>query len=123
MPSRSSHTDVTAVVLAAGLGTRMKSQKPKVLHIIAGRTLLGHVVSGLGDAGVSHFRVVVGHGADQVRENHKDISGISFFDQKEQRGTADAVKSAQPDSLQGTVLICNGDHPLITGADYAYALE
>jgi bifunctional UDP-N-acetylglucosamine pyrophosphorylase/glucosamine-1-phosphate N-acetyltransferase len=113
---------ITAVVLAAGQGTRMKSLKSKVLHAAAGRSLIDHVLSSLHGGGIENFRVVVGFNADEVKEHLKDKKGVQFFVQREQRGTADAVKSANLDSIEGPVLICNGDHPLITGNDYRNAV-
>src|ERR1700722_18810622 len=113
----------TAIVLAAGLGVRMKSNKPKVLHAAAGRPLIDHVVNNLKQAGISSIRIVVGHGSLEVQDHLKDVGGVSFFNQKQQRGTADAVKSAGISSLEGMTLICNGDHPLIRGDDYHAALN
>lgn len=111
----------TAIVLAAGLGTRMKSARPKVLHETAGVSMISRVVSHLQKAGVQEIRVVVGFGAEQVEQALSTFSGVKFFKQQKQKGTGDAVKSAQVDSLTGTVMICNGDHPLITDEDYAEA--
>ncbi len=109
---------VTAIVLAAGQGTRMKSNKPKILHAAAGRPLIDHVVKNLLAAGVDELRLVVGFGAQEVKEHLSGQSQIKFFSQEEQKGTADAVRSAEVDSIDGTILICNGDHPLITAGDY-----
>ncbi|MCC6277078.1 MAG: bifunctional UDP-N-acetylglucosamine diphosphorylase/glucosamine-1-phosphate N-acetyltransferase GlmU [Oligoflexia bacterium] len=114
---------VTAIVLAAGLGTRMKSHKPKVLHAAAGRTLIDHVIGQLSGAGVNRFRVVVGHGGDTVKQHLWGKPGVDFFLQAEQRGTADAVRAAQVESIESTTLIVNGDHPLILSDDYLAALE
>lgn len=118
----------TAIVLAAGLGTRMRSPVPKVLHHCAGRPMISLVLHELLMAGVEEVRVVVGHGKEQVCDKiSKDFPGekskIKFFEQKKQLGTADAVKSADITSLQGSVLICNGDHPLITAQDYSEAFK
>jgi bifunctional UDP-N-acetylglucosamine pyrophosphorylase / glucosamine-1-phosphate N-acetyltransferase len=114
---------ITAIVLAAGLGVRMKSQKPKVLHAAAGRSLIEHVLSQLVTAGVKQVRVIVGHGGEQVKQHLWGRTGVEFFSQERQLGTADAVKSAQVASLVGTVIICNGDHPLITAEDYRAAID
>jgi bifunctional UDP-N-acetylglucosamine pyrophosphorylase / glucosamine-1-phosphate N-acetyltransferase len=116
-------TDVTAIVLAAGLGVRMQSKKPKILHAAAGRSMISHVTAGLRDAGVDEIRLVVGHGGDLVRDHLATQSGLKFFVQEKQLGTADAVKSAQVNSIRQVALICNGDHPLITSADYKASLE
>ena len=112
----------TAIVLAAGLGVRMKSNKPKVLHAAAGRPLIDHVVTNLMASGVETVRLVVGHGSDEVKKYFNGRSGVEFFLQKNQLGTADAVKSAQVNSLTGIVVIGNGDHPLIKAEDYKDAL-
>lgn len=113
----------TAIILSAGLGTRMKSTLPKVLHRVAGETMISLVATQLEQAGVDEVRVVVGFGADLVKEELKGFSKVKFYVQKNQWGTADAVKSADIDSLQGLVMICNGDHPLIKSQDYAQAFE
>jgi bifunctional UDP-N-acetylglucosamine pyrophosphorylase/glucosamine-1-phosphate N-acetyltransferase len=113
----------TAIILAAGLGVRMKSSKPKVLHNAAGRPMIDHVIKNLKAAKVSNLRIVVGHGGDLVSEHLKSSERIHFYHQEKQLGTANAVESADLNSLEGTVLICNGDHPLITGEDYTLALE
>lgn len=114
---------VTAIVLAAGQGTRMKSNKPKILHAAAGRPLIDHVVKNLLGAGIDELRLVVGFGAQEVKEHLSSQSRIKFFNQKEQKGTADAVKSADIGSIEGNVVICNGDHPLITAEDYKSVIE
>src|SRR3977135_2476059 len=83
--------DLTIVILAAGLGTRMKSQKAKVLHEAGGQTLIEHVVdtsSALTSA--SRIITVVGHQADQVRATLVD-RGVLFVDQTEQKGTGHAL--------------------------------
>ncbi|PZR99471.1 MAG: bifunctional UDP-N-acetylglucosamine diphosphorylase/glucosamine-1-phosphate N-acetyltransferase GlmU, partial [Candidatus Chloroheliales bacterium] len=61
--SEQRYSDVAAVILAAGLGTRMKSRRPKALHELAGRPLLGHVLAALAPLAVGRTVVVVGHGA------------------------------------------------------------
>ncbi|MBK9294336.1 MAG: bifunctional UDP-N-acetylglucosamine diphosphorylase/glucosamine-1-phosphate N-acetyltransferase GlmU [Oligoflexia bacterium] len=113
----------TAIILSAGLGTRMKSDLPKVLHKVAGRSMVSIVAMQLEEAGVDEIRVVVGYGADLVRQELKDFKKVKFYTQQNQLGTADAVKAADIDSLSGVVLICNGDHPLITAQDYGQALN
>jgi bifunctional UDP-N-acetylglucosamine pyrophosphorylase/glucosamine-1-phosphate N-acetyltransferase len=109
----------TAIVLAAGMGVRMKSPLPKVLHAAAGRAMIDHVISSLNGAGVNQVRLVVGHGAEKVQKYLEGSTGVGFFNQLQQLGTANAVLSADVDSLEGRILICNGDHPLISADDYA----
>lgn len=107
---------LTVIVLAAGKGTRMKSPLPKVLHPVAGRPMIEKVVLAAKGAGAVDIRLVVGHGAQLVKkvtENWK----ISCYEQKEQLGTAHAVRSAQPEGLDGDIVIMNGDHPLIEADD------
>jgi len=105
-----------AVILAAGKGTRMRSALPKVLHEAAGRPLLAWVVDAARAAGCARILIVVGHGAEQVREA---IPGedVVWVLQAEQRGTGHALAQAEP-SIQAaaTVLVLSGDVPLVTPA-------
>ena len=87
---------VLAIVLAAGKGTRMKSDIPKVMHAIAGAPMLVHVLNAAKGAAVGEICVVVGPGMDEVAGAAKSADPqIQVFTQAEQRGTADAVKAAQ----------------------------
>lgn len=114
-PSRSA----LAVVLAAGEGTRMKSQIPKVLHEVAGRSMLGHVLARLGEAGIAHVCVVVGPGQTEVRAQAlQQVPQAQIFVQNQRRGTAHAVLAAQ-DALAGQyddVIVLFADTPLITSS-------
>ncbi len=112
----------SAIVLAAGQGKRMKSSLPKVLHPVAGQPMISRIVSAVKAAGADEVRVVVGVGESLVRQVVEPLGAICFK-QAEQRGTADAVHSAQPTTLNGTILIINGDHPLIEVGDIHHALE
>lgn len=103
----------TAVVLAAGEGTRMKSAKPKVLHEAAGMPLIGWPLSALGEAGVEKIVVVAGRGIEDL----KNAIGpdVLFAEQTDRRGTGHAVMQAVPFLEEdGYVLILPGDMPLIT---------
>ena len=103
------------VVLAAGEGTRMKSPStPKVLHRVAGRTLLGHVLHAAAPLGATHTVVVVGHGRDKVIE-HLAGSALPVV-QEEQNGTGHAVRVALEalEELTGSVVVLPGDAPLLT---------
>ena len=115
--------DVTAVILAAGLGTRMKSDVPKVLHKVGSRTILGKVVSSLKKAGVNDIIAVIGHGAEQVEALFKDE--IKFVRQPELLGSGDALKrAAEKMAATGSdVLVTCGDAPLITDATYKKLME
>ncbi len=106
---------VTVVILAAGLGTRMKSRRAKVLHRAGGRTLVGHVVqTALELAPPERVFVVVGHQGDEVR-NAIPTAGIGFIEQKEQLGTGHAVIRGRDAlaGLDGYLLVLYGDCPLL----------
>jgi len=101
------------VILAAGKGTRMRSSLPKVLHQAAGRPLLAWVVEAARAAGCARILIVVGHGAEQVRE---EITGndIGWVEQAEQRGTGHALAQAEGEvHEQATLLVLSGDVPLV----------
>lgn len=102
----------SAILLAAGKGTRMKSPLPKVLHPVAGLPMIQRVVTEVKRAGAKEIRAVLGFGESLVKSVVEPL-GVCCFHQKEQRGTGDAVRAAQPESLDGVVLIMNGDHPLV----------
>jgi bifunctional UDP-N-acetylglucosamine pyrophosphorylase / glucosamine-1-phosphate N-acetyltransferase len=104
-----------AVVLAAGEGTRMRSARPKVLHSIAGRPLLAHVLGAIADAGVTATAVVIGPGEEAVAaEVKRTAPAAQCFVQKERRGTAHAVLAARAAIERGAddILIVYGDTPL-----------
>ena len=105
-----------AVVLAAGEGTRMKSATPKVLHAIAGRSMLGHVLASVAAAGADSIAVVVGPGRDDVaREASAAVPDARVFVQTERRGTAHAVLAAREAFAAGydDVLVVFADTPLV----------
>jgi bifunctional UDP-N-acetylglucosamine pyrophosphorylase / glucosamine-1-phosphate N-acetyltransferase len=111
--------DLALVVLAAGMGTRMKSSLPKVLHKIAGRSMLGHVLHAGRDLGAS--QAVVVHGPDMPsvqKEASSIIAGCQFAEQKDRLGTGHAVSMAKSAlaEFKGTVLVLYGDVPLIKTA-------
>ncbi|MYL25938.1 MULTISPECIES: bifunctional UDP-N-acetylglucosamine diphosphorylase/glucosamine-1-phosphate N-acetyltransferase GlmU [Halomonadaceae] len=109
-------TPLHIVVLAAGQGSRMKSSLPKVLHSLAGQPLLHHVLEAGRSLGPDGLHVVVGHGADQVREQTPG-NDIHWVIQKEQLGTGHAVAQALPGIPEtARVLVLYGDVPL-TSAD------
>ena len=104
-----------AVVLAAGKGTRMKSDLPKVLCEANGRPLIDWVLDALEAAGVQQFLVVVGYEAELVKQAWQDRDGVKFVLQDQQLGTGHAVKVCE-DHLEGhdgPVLIVAGDSPMI----------
>ncbi|HUH40362.1 MAG TPA: bifunctional UDP-N-acetylglucosamine diphosphorylase/glucosamine-1-phosphate N-acetyltransferase GlmU [Castellaniella sp.] len=104
------------IILAAGLGKRMQSDLPKVLHPIAGRPMLGHVLDQARALNPDRIVVVVGHGADRVRTAYAD-EGLHFALQEPQRGTGHAVMQALPLLLEGDAddacLVLYGDVPLV----------
>jgi len=105
-----------AIVLAAGEGTRMRSARPKVLHTVAGQSLLGRVLAAVRAFGATSTAVVVGPGQDVVAAEAKRIMPDAVcFVQSERRGTAHAVLAAKAAIEQGShdILILYGDTPLI----------
>ncbi|WP_419737200.1 bifunctional UDP-N-acetylglucosamine diphosphorylase/glucosamine-1-phosphate N-acetyltransferase GlmU [Pseudomonas sp. COR18] len=100
------------VILAAGQGTRMRSALPKVLHPVAGNSMLGHVIHSARQLNPQRIHVVIGHGADQVRERLA-ADDLNFVLQDKQLGTGHAVAQAVPFITADTVLVLYGDVPLI----------
>ena len=105
--------EFTTIILAAGKGTRMKSKLPKVLHKVCGKPMLEHVIGAAKGAGSTREIVIIGNGADEVREK---ITGVEFALQSEQLGTGHAVKMAKDNlaNVEGVALILCGDTPLVT---------
>src|SRR3989440_8873777 len=106
-----------AIVLAAGEGTRMRSALPKVLHPIAGRSMLAHVLTAVRGAGTQAVAVVVGPDSDAVAEEaRRMLPKAQVFVQAERRGTADAVLAARAAIAKGAddILVIFGDTPLIS---------
>ena len=111
-----SSTQALIVVLAAGKGTRMKSALPKVLHKVAGRTMLGHVLELAVQSNAGKIAVVVGPDMAQVEAEAKAaFAGAETYLQRDQRGTADAVLAARPaiEAHTGDVIVLYADTPLI----------
>lgn len=117
-------TALAAVILAAGQGTRMKSALPKVLHPVAGNPMLGHVVAAARAAGAAPVVVVVGHGADRVRDVFA-AEGLDFALQAEQLGTGHALQCAASalQGFRGDLLLLCGDVPLLRGETLAALLS
>jgi bifunctional UDP-N-acetylglucosamine pyrophosphorylase/glucosamine-1-phosphate N-acetyltransferase len=115
MPSQEP-TPLASIVLAAGKGTRMKSERAKVLHPLLGRPMLFYILDALQEVQVERTVLVIGHEADQVRQ----VCGPAhrYAEQTLQRGTGHAVLTALPslEDFEGRVLILYGDMPLLTGA-------
>lgn len=106
--------EASAIVLAAGSGTRMKSEKPKVAHEILGKPLVRWVIDAAREAGVQDVVTVLGHGIDVVSPLVEGDTRV--VEQKERNGTADAVESCRGACAQttGSLLVLSGDCPLIT---------
>ena len=105
-----------SIVLAAGKGTRMKSAMPKVLHQVAGRSMLGHVLALASATGASRIATVVGPGMGEVEAAAKaQVPGSEIYVQAVQQGTADAVLSARPALMAhtGDTIVLYADTPLI----------
>lgn len=105
------------IVLAAGKGTRMHMDVPKVLAPLAGRPMLQYVLDAVLDADIDpHPLVVVGHQADQVRRAVREYP-VECIEQKEQKGTGHAVAACEPfiDPAENVLVVC-GDHPLVSAA-------
>lgn len=107
---------ILGIVLAAGEGTRMKSSRPKVLHEVAGRSLVGHAMASAQAAGVARLGVVIGPDRpDVAREVAKRAPEATVFEQRERRGTAHAVLQAEALIAEGcaALVVLFGDTPLV----------
>jgi bifunctional UDP-N-acetylglucosamine pyrophosphorylase / glucosamine-1-phosphate N-acetyltransferase len=119
------------IVLAAGEGTRMRSSTPKVLHELAGRSLVGHAVAAAAGLRPEHLVVVLGHGKDRVAAHLEQLSEqlgvpVATAVQPQQRGTGHAVRcglESLPPDFAGTVLVTYGDVPLLDTATLHAVLE
>lgn len=115
-------TDVTAVILAAGQGKRMHSATPKVLHRLAGRTLVEHVLAAAEEAGIEKNIIVIGHGAETVRNTLGN--DYNYVLQEPQLGTGHALAQAREAVGEtATVLVLCGDVPLLRPATLAGLLQ
>lgn len=110
------------VILAAGQGTRMRSALPKVLHPIAGKAMLGHVINRARELTPQKIHVVIGHGAETVKQRLA-ADDLNFVVQQEQLGTGHAVAQALPHLSAERVLILYGDVPLIKTSTLERLLE
>ncbi len=109
------YNKLAVIVLAAGKGTRMKSDLAKVLHKVAGKSMVNHVIGCARKLAPEHIHVVVGHQAGKVKEDIEKYFKVGFSLQKELKGTGDAVRSALPDladPIEDVLVLC-GDVPLI----------
>jgi bifunctional UDP-N-acetylglucosamine pyrophosphorylase/glucosamine-1-phosphate N-acetyltransferase len=114
------------IVLAAGKGVRMHSERPKVLHQVAGRSMLGHALAAAQAAGAARLALVVGPGMDAVRaEAAKVAPRIEVFEQPTQAGTAHAVLAARPalERHAGDVMVLYADTPLVEAVTLRRVIE
>ncbi len=113
----STDRSLAAVILAAGKGTRMKSELVKVLHPLVGRPMIVHVIDAVGRAGATRIICVVGYQSERVREVLTNRENVELTIQEEPLGTGHALECAAPNlqSFDGDVLVCCGDTPLLTG--------
>ena len=109
-------SNIAAVILAAGQGTRMKSDLPKVLHEACGKSLVEYVLDAARAAGATREVVIIGYQADRVRSALSGRKSLEFANQERQLGTGDAVKAARTllAGHDGPVLVLAGDTPLIS---------
>lgn len=114
-----------AIVLAAGKGTRMKSELPKVLCQACGRPLIDYVLDSLTAAGIKHLFVVIGYRGELVREALSSRPNVTFVEQTEQLGTGHAVKVCEPalKDYSGTAMVVAGDSPMIQVSSIKSLLE
>ncbi|MHC4156327.1 MAG: NTP transferase domain-containing protein [Planctomycetota bacterium] len=108
-------SEKVAIILAAGVSSRMNTRTPKVLHEVCGRSMLAYVVDACRQVGVGKMYVVVGYSAEQVQERFQGADDIVWVRQDEQKGTAHAVMCCREHlgDFEGQTLILCGDGPLI----------
>lgn len=117
-------SDPVAIILAAGKGTRMKSELPKVMHPVCGRPMVEHVLDATRAAGVKRIVVVVGYQAELVKAALSRFPDVEFALQAEQKGTGHAVMMCadQLANHDGPTLVLAGDTPLLRGESLAALL-
>jgi bifunctional UDP-N-acetylglucosamine pyrophosphorylase/glucosamine-1-phosphate N-acetyltransferase len=126
-----SRRPLSAVVLAAGEGTRMRSSRPKPLHLLCGRPMLLHVLDALAELHVDKAVTVVGHGAEWVTKTLQDQGApdldMGFVEQRVQRGTGDAVAvgltAFSDDDEDGDLIVLPGDTPLLRPSTLVHLVE
>src|SRR5580765_7043157 len=113
------------VALAAGKGTRMKSARPKVLHQIAGRPIIDHVLRTVDQLNAATTVLVIGHGGDEVRGALASRSALQFAVQSPQLGTGHALLQAEPalSGKSGIVLLLYADVPLLEAGTLGRLIE
>jgi bifunctional UDP-N-acetylglucosamine pyrophosphorylase/glucosamine-1-phosphate N-acetyltransferase len=106
---------LAAVILAAGRSTRMKTDHPKVLHEVCGQSMLSHVLCACRKAGIHRFHIVVGFGKQAIIPAFDGEEGVSFVEQREQKGTGHAVSMCAEElkDFTGDVVVLAGDMPMV----------
>jgi bifunctional UDP-N-acetylglucosamine pyrophosphorylase/glucosamine-1-phosphate N-acetyltransferase len=114
-----------AIILAAGISSRMNTQMAKVLHEVCGRPMLAYVLDACRQVGVGKIYVVVGYGIERVRERFGDVEDIVWVQQDEQKGTAHAVLCCKKylQDFEGETLVLCGDGPLIRATTLRTLIE
>lgn len=107
---------LNSVILAAGDGTRLRSNRPKVLHEVCGHPMLHYVLRVAGEAEADRHVVVIGYEGDQIRQSFAGRNDVAFAEQKERLGTGHAVQMTRDafQGYEGNILILAGDTPLLT---------
>lgn len=117
---------IDAIIMAAGKGTRMGGDLPKVVHEVAGKPMVYWVVKACQEAGAQRCVLVVGYKGELVREALAGVEGVEFVEQTEQLGTAHAVQMAEPvfeGKPIGDVFVLAGDGPLIRAQTLSRLIE
>lgn len=117
---------IDAIIMAAGKGTRMGGDLPKVVHEVAGKPMVYWVVKACQEAGAQRCILVVGYKSELVREALAGVDGVEFVEQTEQLGTAHAVQMAEPvfeGQPIGDVFVLAGDGPLIRAQTLSRLVE
>ncbi|TVQ46630.1 MAG: bifunctional UDP-N-acetylglucosamine diphosphorylase/glucosamine-1-phosphate N-acetyltransferase GlmU [Gloeocapsa sp. DLM2.Bin57] len=106
---------IAVAILAAGRGTRMKSDYPKVLHTLGGRSLVERAINSCNLINPAHFFVIVGYQGNLVKQALNHLEGIEFVEQSQQLGTGHAIQKLLPilTDFEGDLLVLNGDVPLL----------
>jgi bifunctional UDP-N-acetylglucosamine pyrophosphorylase/glucosamine-1-phosphate N-acetyltransferase len=115
--------NLQAIILAGGKGTRMRSELPKVLLDLYGKSVIRHSIDNVREAGIDDVIVVVGHRRDRVMEHLRD--GVRFAVQEEQLGTGHALRQALPllGEATGSVVVCYGDMPFLRPATFRALID
>ena len=119
------HRNTAVIILAAGLGTRMKSDRAKVLHPVCGKPMISYVLETAKEINALDIVVVVGHQADEVMAACHELPNVKFAMQKQQLGTGHAVLCALPSlsrSVEQAVILC-GDVPLLSVSTVTALIE